>query len=181
MYLGSLIAVSCCRKTSLALIVPSSPPLRCAIPFLSNSGFLFVYTFGPWLRHGRVGIDVGTWYATPGRRWNLIPGGMWYVCSSAFHPSVHPFTLVFEVLHLVSLSLAGVRINLNLIPTHPDQAAGLAFVGSSAYAFGSILFAQGAMLVSLIASRVLYRGENLLSFKLQAGALWPAGSARCRT
>jgi len=62
------------------------------------------------------------------------------------------------------------RIKLNLISTHPDRAAGLAFVASSAYAFGPILFAQGAMLGGLIASRVPYRGDKLLSFKLQAVA-----------
>ena len=61
------------------------------------------------------------------------------------------------------------RINLHLIPTHPDRSAGLAFLGKSAYAFGPILFAQGAMLAGLVASRVLYRGESLLSFKLQIG------------
>ena len=59
------------------------------------------------------------------------------------------------------------RLNLHLVPTHPDRAAGLAFLGKSAYAFGPILFAQGAMLAGLIASRVLYRGEHLISFKLQ--------------
>jgi MFS family permease len=61
------------------------------------------------------------------------------------------------------------RLNLNLIASHPDRAAGLAFVGSSAYAFGPIVFAQGAMLAGLIASRVLYRSDNLFSFKFQAG------------
>jgi len=48
--------------------------------------------------------------------------------------------------------------------------AGLAFLGKSAYAFGPILFAQGAMLAGVVASRVLYRGESLLGFKLQMGA-----------
>jgi len=61
------------------------------------------------------------------------------------------------------------RLNLNLITTHPDRCAGLAFIGKSAYAFGPILFAQGAMLAGVIASRVPYRGESLLSFKLQIG------------
>ena len=55
------------------------------------------------------------------------------------------------------------------MPTHPDRAAGLAFLGKSAYAFGPILFAQGAMLAGLVASRVLYRGEHLMSFRLEAG------------
>jgi hypothetical protein len=56
---------------------------------------------------------------------------------------------------------------LHLVPTHPDRSAGLAFLGKSAYAFGPILFAQGAILAGVVASRVLYRGESLLSFKLQ--------------
>jgi hypothetical protein len=62
------------------------------------------------------------------------------------------------------------RINLKLIPTHPDRCGGLAFLGKNAYVFGPILFAQGAMLAGVVASRVLYRGESLLSFKLQIGA-----------
>jgi hypothetical protein len=59
------------------------------------------------------------------------------------------------------------RIDLNLLATHPDRCAGLAFLGKSVYAFGPILFAQGAMLAGVIASRILYRGESLLSFKVQ--------------
>jgi hypothetical protein len=58
-------------------------------------------------------------------------------------------------------------MDLHLIPTHPDRCAGLAFLGKSSYAFGPVLFAQGAMLAGLLASRVLYRGESLTSFKLQ--------------
>src|SRR5271168_4475640 len=61
------------------------------------------------------------------------------------------------------------RIDLKLISTHPDRCAGLAFLGKSAYAFGPILFAQGAMLAGLVASRVLYGGESLLAFKMQMG------------
>jgi hypothetical protein len=60
---------------------------------------------------------------------------------------------------------------LRLVPTHPDRAGGLSFLGKSSYAFGPILFAQGAMLAGLIASRVLYGGENLLSFKMEAVGL----------
>jgi len=62
------------------------------------------------------------------------------------------------------------RINLNLIPSHPDRCGGLGFLGKSSYAFRPILFAQGAMLAGVVASRVLYRGESLLSFKLQIGS-----------
>ena len=57
---------------------------------------------------------------------------------------------------------------MRLISTHPDRAGGLAFLGKSSYAFGPILFAQGTLLAGLIASRILYQGESLLSFKLEA-------------
>jgi hypothetical protein len=59
------------------------------------------------------------------------------------------------------------RINLNLIPSHPDRCAGLGFLGKTSYAFSPVLFAQGAMLAGLAASRILYNGESLPSFKLQ--------------
>ena len=59
---------------------------------------------------------------------------------------------------------------LTLIPSHPDRAAGLGFLGGISYTFGPVLFAQGAMLAGVIASRVLEHGDQLFSFKLQAGA-----------
>ena len=131
---------------------------------------LFVYIFGLWLWNSRVAMTGTTWYALPGGRWHLTAAGYWYVFVSI--PIVQ-FILLrwylrlfiwFRFLWQVS------RINLKLIPTHPDRCGGLAFLGKSAYAFGPILFAQGAMLAGIVASRVLYRGETLLSFKLQIGA-----------
>lgn len=128
---------------------------------------LLVYTFGLWLWNSRVGLNTATWYANSAGRWSLTPAGYWYVFVSI--PIVQ-FILLrwylrlfiwFRFLWQVS------RMDLHLIPTHPDRCAGLAFLGKSSYSFGPILFAQGAMLAGLLASRVLYRGESLLSFKLQ--------------
>src|SRR5664279_1124262 len=60
------------------------------------------------------------------------------------------FFIWFQFLWQVS------KLDLHLIPTHPDRAGGLAFLGKSSYAFSPILFAQGALLAGVIASRVLY-------------------------
>ena len=60
---------------------------------------------------------------------------------------------------------------MRLIATHPDRAAGIGFLGQSAYAFGPILFAQGTMLAGLIANRVLHGGENLMAFKMELAGL----------
>jgi hypothetical protein len=57
-------------------------------------------------------------------------------------------------------------LNLSLIPTHPDRAGGLGFLSECAYAFAPILFAQGAVLAGLIATRIFYGGQSLLAFKV---------------
>jgi hypothetical protein len=148
--------------------IESAKSLRNSIP-LEIGLLLIVYTVGLWLWHTRIAIGAPTWYARPGGRWNLTPAGIWYVFVSI--PILQflllrwylRLTIWFRFLWQVS------RIGLNLIPTHPDRCAGLAFLGSGAYAFGPVLFAQGSMLAGVVASRVLYRGDSLTSFKLQIG------------
>ena len=148
--------------------IESAIRLRNSIP-AEIALILLVYTFGLWLWNSRIAIQSETWYAMPGGRWHLTPAGYWYVFVSI--PIVQ-FILLrwywrlfiwFRFLWQVS------RIRLNLIPTHPDRCAGLAFLGRSSYAYGPLLFAQGAMLAGVMASRVLYMGQNLTSFKLQIG------------
>ena len=148
--------------------IQSANKLRNSIP-LEVGLLLCVYSVGLWLWHSRIAINLSTWYAAPGGRWHLTPAGFWYVFISI--PILQfillrwylRFFIWFRFLWHVS------RIDLNLIPTHPDRCAGLSFLGKSVYAFGPILFAQGTMLAGLVASRVLYRGESLPSFKLQIG------------
>jgi hypothetical protein len=146
--------------------IKSAVRLRNSIP-LEIGLLFFVYPLSLWLWNRRIPLDISTWYGNPGGRWHLTLAGIWYVFVSI--PLLR-FILLrwymrlfiwFRLLWHVS------RINLNLIPTHPDRAAGLAFLGKSAYAFGPLLFAQGVMLAGLVAERVLYRGESLVSFKVQ--------------
>jgi hypothetical protein len=148
--------------------IESAIRLRNSIP-VEVGLVVVVYSVGLWLWQSRIALDAATWYALPGGRWQLTAAGYWYVFVSI--PIVQfillrwylRFAVWYRFLWHVS------RINLNLVPTHPDRGAGLAFLGKSAYAFGPILFAQGAMLAGLVASRVLYRGESLMSFRLEAG------------
>ena len=146
--------------------IDSAVRLRNSVP-IEIGLLIFAYALSLWLWNIRVAVEASTWYASPIGRWHLTPAGCWYVFVSI---PILQFILLrwylrlfvwFRFLWQIS------RINLNLIATHPDRCAGLAFLGKSAYAFGPILFAQGAMLAGLVASRVLYRGESLLSFKLQ--------------
>ena len=133
---------------------------------------ILVWTVGHWLWRSQIALDRDSWYAIlEGAHWRLTAAGYWYAFVSI---PIFQFILLrwylrlliwFRFLWQVS------RLNLCLISTHPDRAGGLAFLGKSSYAFGPILFAQGALLAGLIASRILYEGESLLSFKMEAASL----------
>jgi len=128
-----------------------------------------VYSVGIWIWRSQIALGAATWYAVPdATHLHLTLAGYWYVFVSI---PLFQFILLrwymrlalwFRLLWQIS------RLNLHLSAAHPDRAGGIGFLGSSSYAFGPILFAQGALLAGLIASRVLYEGQSLLSFKTEA-------------
>jgi hypothetical protein len=132
---------------------------------------VLVYTLGLWVWKSQIALGTPTWYAMPdAARLHLTPAGFWYVFVSV--PMFQfillrwyfRFFLWFWFLWRVS------RLNLRLIPIHPDRAAGLSFLGTSTIAFAPILFAQGALLAGLFASQIFHAGQNLMAFKVEAAA-----------
>jgi hypothetical protein len=111
---------------------------------------VLVYTFGLWIWRSQVATGAATWYALPeASNLHLTLAGYWYAFVSI---PIFQFILLrwyfrlflwFQFLWRVS------RLNLRLIATHPDRAAGLGFLGPSTYAWGPMLFAQGACLLDL--------------------------------
>ena len=59
------------------------------------------------------------------------------------------------------------RIDLRLMPTHPDRCGGLGFVALVGNAFVPVLSAQGAVLAGMMANRIFYAGATLPEFKLE--------------
>ena len=57
------------------------------------------------------------------------------------------------------------RIELSLVPTHPDQVGGLGFLSNTAFAFAVLLLAHGALLAAQIANRIFFAGAALQNFK----------------
>jgi len=57
------------------------------------------------------------------------------------------------------------RLDLRLIPGHPDHAGGLMFVGDSLRAFWLVSFALGAIVAGQVANRITLYGESLTTFK----------------
>jgi hypothetical protein len=57
------------------------------------------------------------------------------------------------------------RINLFLVATHTDLAAGLGFLSEGQKAFSPIVFAGGAVIAAQVGNAIKYQGESLSSLK----------------
>jgi len=117
-------------------------------------------------------LGSATWYANPvSTHLHLTGAGYWYAFVSI---PIFQFVLLRWYMRLVlwfRFLWQVSRLNLHLSAAHPDQAGGIGFLGKASYAFAPILFAQGALLAGVIANRVLYDGQSLLSFKMEAVGL----------
>ena len=132
---------------------------------------LIVYGVGVMViwRHYTI-LDANTWYAThsaAGERLSLA--GMWYGYVSL---PLFQFLLLrwyWRIFIWTRFLWQVSRIQLVLVPTHPDLLGGLGFLANTADAFAVLLAAHGAMLAGLIASRVLFLGATLPEFKALIG------------
>jgi len=135
-----------------------------------------VFPVGFYVRSGVLALETSTWYATIGSQGaTLTLPGMWF--SWVSNPIVQflllrwLYRLVIWARFLWQVS----RIELDLIPTHPDRNAGLGFLGGSAYAHSPLLAAFSAMVAGLVASRILHEGASLTEFKLEIVAVVALG------
>jgi hypothetical protein len=135
--------------------------------------FILIYFGGYYLWNSisgmaKIEVGAGTWFAIPtasGIR--LSPAGYWYAFASR---PVFQFILFRWYLRLFiwsRLLWQSSRLELNLVPTHPDRAAGLGFLGVSSAAFAPLLLAHGALLAGLMANPILFAGAKLTDFKME--------------
>jgi hypothetical protein len=62
------------------------------------------------------------------------------------------------------------KLGLQLMPTHPDEAAGLAFVGEAQRFFGIVLFAYSTVVAGVLANEVIYDKIPLPHFAISIAA-----------
>ena len=129
----------------------------------------FVYLVGVLViwRH-YTAIDAESWYSVhDGTDWTLSPAGWWFTFVSL---PIFQFLLLrwyFRIFVWARFLWQTSRIDLRLVPTHPDRAGGLGFLSSTAYSYVPLLMAHGAMLAGLYAGRIFYAGNALTDFKLE--------------
>jgi hypothetical protein len=131
---------------------------------------VFVYGVGSlflWRQYIMV-VDTATWYAQPsGEGMNFSFAGMWYAYASIpifqFLLGRWYFRLFIWMRFLWQVS----RIELSLVPTHPDRFGGIGFLANTAYAFMPVLMAHGALLAGNLANRIFHLGAALPDFKME--------------
>ena len=93
-------------------------------------------------------------------------GGWWFLF--VVRP-VFTFFLLHWVWRLVVTVVAFwrvARLDLQLVPTHPDGAGGLGFLGRVPLAFSPIILAMSSVVAAHWAHQILYHGAHVTSFKL---------------
>jgi hypothetical protein len=71
----------------------------------------------------------------------------------------------FSRLTLWGILLARVsRLQLHLVPTDPDRAGGIGFLGNNMYAFVPFLLAQGTLISGVLANRIFHGGRTLAGY-----------------
>lgn len=131
-----------------------------------------VYSLGVFIRGDVLVLDADSWYA---RRedgaMTATAAGLWLQWVST---PIMQFLLLrwyYRIFIWARFLWHVSRIDLALMPTHPDRNGGLGFLGGSAYAFSPLLMAHGAMLAAYAASMIFYQGASLADFKLEIVAL----------
>jgi len=133
----------------------------------------FVYLVGvPLLWRHYIVLTTATWYAAPtAAGMTLSSTGLWYAYVSM---PLFQFLLMrwyFRILIWTRFLWQVSRIELSLIPTHPDRVGGLGFLFNTVDAFTLFAVAHGVMLAGLIANRILYLGARLLDFKIEVAVI----------
>ena len=127
---------------------------------------ILVLTTGHYLWSSQLALEAATWYASVvegEHRFTLA--GYWYVYISI---PVFQFLLLrwyFRIFIWAQFLWRVSRMELHLVPTHPDRAGGLGFLGECTAAFMPLLLAQGVLLAGQIGNHIFYEGDNLMDFK----------------
>ena len=133
--------------------------LMIAVVYVVGVGFIW---------RTQVALDVASWHGTPVNR-TIHPtlAGWWLGCVSL---PLFQFLLLrwyFRLCIWTRFLWQVSRLDLSLIPTHPDRCGGLSFLALVSQAFAPVLVAQGAVLAGVMANRIFFADGKLVDFKLE--------------
>jgi hypothetical protein len=120
----------------------------------------------------QLALDVASWYGV-GADGTLQPSlaGWWLGLVSL---PVFQFLLLrwyYRIVIWTRFLWQVSRIELALVPTHPDRCGGLGFLSTLIHAFSPLLLAQGVLLAGMIADKIFFAGAHLPDFKVEIASV----------
>lgn len=129
---------------------------------------LLVILVGPFIWRGTLALHSDTWYATvTGSSPSPTAAGRWYAFVSV---PVFQFILLrwyYRLFIWCRFLFQVSRLDLNLVPLHPDRCCGLGFLGNVASAFAPLLAAHSGLVAGFIANRILHEGAKLPDYRFE--------------
>ena len=129
---------------------------------------LFVVLAGQFIWREALALHSDTWYATvSSSSRSYTPAGYWYSFVSV---PVFQFILIrwyYRIFIWCRFLFQVSRLDLNLVPLHPDRCCGLGFLGNVTFAFAPLLMAHSGVVAGFIANRILHEGATLSNFRLE--------------
>lgn len=135
------------------------------IAFVYGVGVLIIW-------RSQAAMEMTTWYGKGvGGQLQTTLAGWWFGCVSL--PLVQFILLrwYYRMFIWTRFLWQVSRIELRLVPTHPDRAGGLGFLGIVTHAYSPLLVGQGALSAGLMANKIFYAGAELTDFKMELVAL----------
>jgi hypothetical protein len=127
-----------------------------------------VYVAGFMIWRQQYQLDTATWFTSPtleGLKLSLT--GRWFVWVSL---PIFQFLLVrwfFRIFIWTRFLWQMSRIDLCLVPTHPDRFGGLGFLSNTVYAFIPFALMAGVILSGSVANRIFHLGAKLPQFQIE--------------
>jgi len=159
-----MCALSPSAREGFTRIVASTVRLRDGVLLevaVATSVLVIVVT----MINGTAFSELPLWHHDAGDADRLSPAGWWYAVVSL------PLLLVLVVGWLWRLALwtrflwLVARLDLAIVPEHPDRAGGMGFVGYSVRGFSMVAAAFGAIVAGAVANQVVINGESIVSFR----------------
>ncbi len=159
--------ISDARRADFDAAIGSAMKLRNSVGAeLALIAFVYVVGVGIIWRT-QIALDVPSWQGGPvDGRWQPTIAGWWLGLVSL---PLFQFLLLrwyFRIFLWTRFLWHVSRMDLQLVPTHPDRCGGLGFLSSIVYAFTPLLLAQGVLLSGMIAARIFFTGAQLPQFKV---------------
>lgn len=129
---------------------------------------LIVILVGPYIWQGALALRSDTWYATvSSSRLNYTLAGHWYAFVSV---PIFQFILLrwyYRIAIWCRFLFQVSRLDLNLVPLHPDRCCGLGFLGNVVFSFAPLLMAHSGIIAGYIANRILQEGATLPDYRFE--------------